>query len=185
MRSVFISTIFVLVFSAAAFSQTNEISPCPKFNTLGPAGPPESGETVTFTVYTDNNNDKLNEYVYNWTVSSGTIIEGQEKNIIRVVTSKEASSLWATVEIKGLTEGCPNKFTEQVVVSVSATCGLPIELDEYGNISLNDEKARLSVVADELRKNENSIALFIFYSAEKDTPQTLKNRMSRIANYLT
>lgn len=187
MRKFFIAPILVLIFFASAFAQTDKILPCPTIDVSGPAGSFEPGDTVTFTVSVDDK--KSDEYIYDWTISSGTIVEGRGEKIIRVYTDREPEagvSLVATVEIKGLPEGCPSKFSAKFSVDPAPpTCGLSITLDEYGKISLRDEKARLSVVALELQNNNERIAVFILYHNKKDSSSTLQKRISRISDYLT
>lgn len=179
-----ISSIFVLVFCVGIVAQTDKPSPCPIVDVIGPAGVTISGETMTFTANVNSDDDA--SLIYSWTVSDGTISEGQGTPIIKVITTTEPSEkeyITATVEVKGLPENCANKASERSVVAIG--CRLPITFDEYGKMPFREEKARLANLAFELKKNTDFAALIIIYLAKEDTYSSVKNRVNNVSNYLT
>jgi hypothetical protein len=76
------------------------VDACPVIEISTPADPVKAGETVTFTAKIPG--DFVSENTtYNWTVSAGTIVEGQGTPQIKVETMREMAdgNLTATVEI--------------------------------------------------------------------------------------
>ncbi len=182
MRNLFISSILTLAVCAATFAQINETSPCPTINLSGPAGIPISGETINFKVdLIENGGNPVNYY---WTVSGGTIIEGQGTTVISVATNSDVGGkvLSATIEINGLPANRKNTASEKVQFSYNDV--LPVAVDDYGRMPFRDEKLRLDNVAFELKNNKDYIAHFLIYIPEKDEIETVKSRVSKITNYL-
>src|SRR5215208_4729604 len=84
--------------------------------------------------------------VYNWTVSAGTIIEGQGTDTIKVDTKGLAGqTVRASVSMDGYNLECAADCAVQFPVPVECR-----RFDEFPNISRNDEKARLDNFAIEL-----------------------------------
>jgi hypothetical protein len=74
------------------------VDACPTLEISTPSDSFKAGETITFTANVSGKSDNL---TYNWTVSAGTIIEGQGTPKIKVETTREMAdgSLTARVEI--------------------------------------------------------------------------------------
>ncbi len=81
-KQIIFTTILILVFSFSVFAQ-NENSPCPKIDVSGGSGVVKTGELMTFTVNTIGETVNLN-LEYEWTISQGTIVEGQGTPVINV-----------------------------------------------------------------------------------------------------
>ena len=142
-----------------------------------------SGETMTFTVIADENyRDSLK---YEWTVSAGTIIEGQDSPVIKIATTPELAgvTVTATLKIKNLPENCADTFSDYAMVDIG--CGLISPLDEYGTISLQDEKLRLSYIAYRIKKEPTFIALFIINFTKQESLSSIKNRVAGISKLLS
>lgn len=90
---------------------------CPTLEINTPTSPTKVGETMTFTANVSGGSQS--EITYNWKVSAGEIIEGQETPVIRVATNSKMAGkiVKATVEIKGVCEECPT--TESAEASVA------------------------------------------------------------------
>ncbi|HEX5884073.1 MAG TPA: hypothetical protein VFY67_05970, partial [Pyrinomonadaceae bacterium] len=97
---------------------------------------------------------------YNWTISAGTIIEGQGTSTIKVDTTGLAGqTVRASLSMGGYTLEC------------AADCGVTIPLpklnsrkfDEFPDISRNDEKARLDNFGIELQSDPTATAYVIVY----------------------
>jgi hypothetical protein len=82
---------------------------CPTLSVTGPTAPADAGDTLIFTVNLAGGSQD-NE-VYNWTVSEGKIIVGQQTPQILVKTTPEMKgrTITATVEVSGLCEVCLDK----------------------------------------------------------------------------
>jgi hypothetical protein len=82
---------------------------CPSISISSPTAPADAGDTLIFTVNLAGGSQD-NE-VYNWTVSEGKIIVGQQTPQILVKTTPEMKgrTITATVEVSGLCEVCLDK----------------------------------------------------------------------------
>lgn len=118
---------------------------CPTINITEPSGITNVGDPVTFTAnVTGGSTDST--YTYNWSVSSGTIIEGQGTPVIRVSTvGQEGANITATVNIGGIAGGtacnCNSQATGQGSVGKR-----PVEsvVEEFGVQKPDEIKARLN-----------------------------------------
>ena len=119
--------------------------------------------------------------VYNWSVSAGTIIEGQGTSSIKVdTTGLGGQTVRATLSMGGYTLEC------------SAECGVTIPLpkinsrrfDEFPDISRNDEKARLDNFAIELQNDPTATAYVIVYPGRTSKRGDVQHHSSRIIEYL-
>src|SRR5215208_4494552 len=119
--------------------------------------------------------------VYNWTVSAGTITEGQGTGTIKVDTTGLAGqTVRASLSIGGYNLEC------------SADCGVTIPLpklnnrkfDEFPDISRNDEKARLDNFGIELQSDPTATAYVIVYPGKSGKRGEVQHHASRIVDYL-
>lgn len=184
MRNLFLASILVLVFCICSFAQTNATSPCPKIEISVPQGIFVEGYEFTFSANVgDYDWKRLN---YKWTVSHGEIKNGQGTPVIQVPGGAELNgqTIKITVEIKGLPSSCINNASEDLEIFYNP--GTPLMLDDYEKILFSEEKVRLDNIAIQLKEDyKDAVALFIIYYTEKDTKQTLRNRIIRISNYLS
>jgi hypothetical protein len=124
--------------------------------------------------------EKLN---YKWTISSGTIIEGQGKPWITVVTTKDATeSVTATVEIDGLPAACPNRASG---IAQMDTGWEPILLDEITSVSAMKIRAQLNNAAKELLEHPALELVFIIKTSKNESGASRRRRESFIRNHLT
>lgn len=101
------------------------------------------------------------ELTYRWTVSTGTIIGGQGTFAIIVdLTGTDGQTVTATVEVSGLDVGCPN-----IASCSTISCPAPLsrKWDEYGNITVKDEKKLLHNFAVILEREPSSQGYIIAY----------------------
>jgi hypothetical protein len=173
-----------LFFAVGASAQTNQNPACPTIdvsaiNASG-GGVMRPGEPRTYTANVQGID--LKRISYRWTVSNGTIVSGQGTPVIEVdTTGLDGENITATVEIKGLADGCPNTKSETGAV---CSCLHPLLIEEYGKISFTKEKVKLDYVADELAKNEAASVYFIIYSTDREKPDVLEARQANIEKYL-
>ncbi len=174
--------------SCQAFSSISVlVNPCPVVQPACPAIEISCPTTIavdqpiTFTSrYTGGVPANVNP-VYNWTVSAGTIIEGQGTNTIKVDTKGlGGETVRATLSMGGYTLEC------------SADCAVTIPLpkltsrkfDEFPDISRNDEKARLDNFAIELQNDPTATAYVIVYPGRASKRGDVQHHSSRIVEYL-
>ena len=119
--------------------------------------------------------------VYNWTVSAGTITEGQGTSTIKVDTTGLAGqTVRASLSMGGYTLEC------------AADCGVTIPLpklnsrkfDEFPDISRNDEKARLDNFGIELQSDPTATAYVIVYPGKSSKRSEVQEHASRVVEYL-
>lgn len=117
---------------------------------------------------------------YNWTVSAGTIIDGQGTPSIRVATTGLAGqTVTATLSMGGYGLDCS--------ASCSVNFPVPVEcrkFDEFPAIAYNDEKARLDNYAIELQNDPTATAYVIVYPGQKGRAGEVQRHTSRVVDYL-
>ncbi len=117
---------------------------------------------------------------FRWTVSHGRILSGQGERKITVGELEEgAKVVTAEVEIAGLPKDCASRRTTATGIAV-----VPYKLDEYGNIRIGDEKARLDNFAVGLQNEPELIAYVIAYGGRRGRRNEARNRADRAVNYL-
>lgn len=119
--------------------------------------------------------------VFAWSVSAGTIIEGQGTNSIKVdTTGLGGQTVRASLSVGGYNLEC------------SADCGVSIPLprissrrfDEFPDISRNDEKARLDNFGIELQNDPTATAYVIVYPGRNGKRGEVQHHASRVVEYL-
>lgn len=119
---------------------------------------------------------------YDWTVSAGTIIEGQGTNTIKVNTAGLAGqTVRAYLSMPGYGS-----------LSCSADCGVSIPLprivsrrfDEFPDIQRNDEKARLDNFVIELQNDPTATAYVVIYPGRGSKRGEVQHHASRIVEYM-
>src|SRR5215212_7109840 len=119
--------------------------------------------------------------VYNWSVSAGTIIEGQGTSTIKVdTTGLSGQTVTAMLSVGGYTLEC------------AADCAVSIPLpklnsrrfDEFPDISRNDEKARLDNFGIELQNDPTSIGYVIVYPGRASKRAEVQDHFGSVVDYL-
>lgn len=92
---------------------------CPNFSVLSPTKSVKADDSIVFEAKVEGGSQE--SVTYNWTISGGTIIEGQGTPKIKVKTDDEtaASSVKATCEIggEGMCPQCAREASETVTVT--------------------------------------------------------------------
>jgi len=139
-----------------------------------------ANQPLTFTATATGGSGNITP-VYRWTISGGTIIEGQGTTSIKVdTTGLGGQTIKATFSVDGYPKDC------------SATCGAQIQVpmipsrkfDEFPSIARNDEKARLDNFAIELKNDPTSTGYVIVYPGQNSRPGDVQKHASQIVNYL-
>jgi hypothetical protein len=144
---------------------------------------PEAGTPVIFSA-------KLNTKVptakpeFSWQISAGTIRTGQGTDSITVDTDGLAGqTITATVSIAGVSTLCSTSATQTVgIANPGPICGLPF--DEFGDISFNDEKARLDNFAISLVNYDGATGYIFVYAGKQSYESEAAERVLRAKNYL-
>lgn len=133
---------------------------CPTLEVTGPSGVTVPGAIMPFAVVVSD--PSLKKLSFEWQVSGGTIVEGQGTRVIKVIAPAERprTNVNATVTVNGLPNGCANSASDESPVSGPLNWDPP---DFYGQLSLNDEKARLQNAAIQLKNNSGMKLTIVKY----------------------
>lgn len=185
MRKLFPVSFLILSFCFISPGQNQQTTPCPKITVCVPKDVGYMGRGEQYNIAVIVEGDDWESLIYNWKLSENIPFEGQGKPFIYFIAKEEMNGLAvkASVEIKGLAENCENTASDSFQILFDP--GVPITLEDYENLPFSKEKKRLDNVALQLKEYNGGIALFIIHYTEKDTKQTLKNRLIRISDYLT
>jgi len=119
--------------------------------------------------------------VYNWTVSAGTIIEGQGTDTIKVDTKGlGGQTVRASLSMGGYTLEC----AADCAVSIPLPKAVGRKFDEFPDISRNDEKARLDNWAIELQNDPTATGYVIVYPGRTSKRAEVQDHFGRVIEYL-
>lgn len=150
---------------------TGCIPPCPTITIDCPTQFIEPGETGTVSVNVSGVAPNQN-LTYKWSVNGGTIISGQGTSSI-TLTQEAGQTTTATVDISGLPKGCEHTRSCSFIVDHAPSCRM---FDSYGNITFNDEKARLDNLAALLQQEPSTQAIIVAYGSCRGEGMARANR---------
>lgn len=119
--------------------------------------------------------------VYNWTVSAGTIIEGQGTDTIKVDTKGLAGQ---TVRASLSMDGYNLECAADCAVSIPLPKMVSRKFDEFPDIARNDEKARLDNFGIELQNDPTSTGYVIVYPGRASKRAEVQDHFGRVIDYL-
>jgi hypothetical protein len=138
-------------------------------------------QPLTFSSNVSSVNPNGSAPIYNWSVSAGTIIEGQGTPSIKVDTTGLAGqTVKATLSMGGYQLDCSASCAVSIPVP-EAKCR---KFDEFPDISRNDEKARLDNYGVELQNDPTSTAYVMVHPGRSGKPGDVQKHMTRIVDYL-
>jgi hypothetical protein len=151
---------------------------CPTVTITGPAGVTLPGQSMTFTANISGG-DGLS---LNWSVSGGTIREGQgTRSIVVDTTNADAgSTITATLNLSGFDPNCGScvaEYRESGPVSPNPEA---ILVDEFGRLSNDEIRAKLDIFFAELSNNPGDQGYIINYGTSRE----IAARERLIANHI-
>ena len=152
MKKALIILVSILALAGYSFAQADENPGCPNLSILGPSVPPKLGETGTFTLHPEGAGKDL-KLDYAWAISSGEITSGQGTSILTVRYS-DRNPVTATVQVKGLPDGCPNSWSENTGCDLGSDP--PELLGSFPGPLTAKEKARLITIYERLEADPNA-----------------------------
>lgn len=172
----FLLTALIVSFATSLNAQ----SACPVLDLTGPAGLSPSGEVVTFAAETNPTGENLK---FEWTVTAGTIEKGQGTSVIEVRTPRIPPIGTLTVEVKvtGLPDNCADTSSETIGVGGNAG----VALDDYADISADEEARRLDTVAFQIGQKPGSTIVVVLSKAKKERDASIETRIARVRKHLT
>jgi hypothetical protein len=175
------ATLFCCLLGGTSFAGPG-VDQCPRVTVSCPVDVVPIGAPLTFSADISGG-DPAVTYTFRWVVSAGVITGGQNTSSITVDTSALGGQpLKATVEVGGFPVPCDRKAS--CSSQLAYICILPRKLDEYGDITIGDEKARLDNFAIELQHDPNAIGYIIVYGGRRSREGIAKTRASRARNFL-
>jgi len=115
---------------------------------------------------------------YQWTVTSGRIVEGQGTSSIKAIANN-SHSITATVEVQGLPAECGQAIASMSVFTEPAP---PVQqIDEFGSLPLEKIKLRLDRLAYQLRNQPGALG-YIISSGKWALSGSAQNYLSREHN---
>lgn len=139
------------------------------------------GEAITFSANVSNLATSITP-IYNWTVTAGTITGGQGTTSITVdTTGLEGKPVTARLSVAGFNLDCSAQCTTQIPYLPQ-----PRKFDEFGDISRDDEKARLDNYAIQLQQEPEAQGDIFVYTGtgRRIHPAYAQKRAERIRDYL-
>lgn len=175
MKYIFPLILITFLLSVVVFAQGNDDN-CPKISVEGPSHAPRVGDVFKYRATVSG---LLSKPIYEWTVSSGTIIKGQGTDEIETIYQNRGWGITATVEIKGLPKNCQSFASD---TSPTPDGGDPAMTDQYSVLTWKRETTRLDAVKVDMRKYPNAQVYFLIYEPKKNDP-IVKTRIERIKKY--
>ena len=162
----------------------------PEFAIACPKEVVNAGEMVDLSVSTKNKYwaEKLSTLTYNWTVSNGTIQEGQGTPKIKIQTPPDAMGITATVQIESAQ---PISYKEVVDSCTFNLITIPVatKVDEIsGKVNCEDILARLDNYFVSLQNDPTAAGLIAIYdkksSKSGDEANSIRSPMFQILTWI-
>ena len=153
---------------------------CPRITATGPGGIVEPGGVAEFTAAIDGN---VPEGIkLKWTVTDGTIIEGEEDYTLRVLTPKNEYRIAATLRVEGLDKRCANRATE-----VHQFWNEPeaILLEEFSASVSEIPRDELKRAVDEHREYPTNQIFIIEYFPVSTSEFSINEKIRRMKDYMS
>jgi hypothetical protein len=143
-----------------------------------------AGEPTTFTATIEGGDPNL-QSKFKWTLSAGTITDGQGTSTITVDTKGlGGQSITATVEIDDVSAMTPDCAKTASCVRQVGICDVERKFDEYGEILLQKEAERLDNFALQLKNEPGTRGIVIVYGRFGYTRGDIQARANRAKDYL-
>lgn len=144
---------------------------CPTISVTGPSGTTAPDSSMTFTANVSGGTQS--SVTYSWSVSNGTITEGQGTPAITVSTAGLSNTnITATVTIGGTDCNCQNlTASETGIVGSNPTSSL---VDDFGPAANDDVKARVDSFFTALSNDPNASGVIIIDGNNRDAARREK-----------
>ena len=179
------STVFLVPFRKTgerppdAKDRTTAKTECPNIVVTGPAGIIFPGEVAFFTATISGRvPDGLK---FKWTVTDGTIIEGEGATTLRVLTPRNEYRIDATLHVEGLNKGCPNTASDWAEFWEEPE---PILLDEFSAEVSEIPKDALERAVKEHRKYPTSQIYIFEYLPASTSDISISEKIRRMKDYM-
>lgn len=138
-----------------AFVQALTAQNCPKIELAQSDGVLFPGRSTIVSVVDSSKSPGL---AYEWSVSSGTIVNGQKTGTVKILAGMEPGEIMVRVVVSGLPLQCPNAFTQ--TIAVVPICVLPVVADEFGVVGKLEARAIIDNIFVQLSISPTNRAFF-------------------------
>lgn len=155
---IFVVVLTLILLVSGVFAQSCE---CPIVGVSGPSGVTPAGEPAIFNSHVS---DKYNQPSYKWTVSAGTIIEGQGTPTIKVDTKglKSGQIIIAVVTVSGnWCQDCTGLTRDHIAIIEEKI--EPVLIDKFERSNCEDVLSRMDNFMTYLQNDPNATGYFIAY----------------------
>ncbi len=167
MKTYGLTFLIILVFAGFALGQATTAN-CPTVQVIGPSGVTPFGQNVVFTAKVEPSHNKL---TYKWTVTEGTIVDGQGSSSVTVTSHADGVSVIGAVEVFGLPDGCESTALESAPIdNLPSIC----PFDEWESLRPNGVRNKLDIFFATLTNLPNDTGLIVLRSNTEEK-QTLDN----------
>lgn len=154
---------------------------CPLINVTAPLYVWETRSPLTFRASVWSNLQKATT-TYKWSVSAGKITGGQGTPSVAVeLADPTYQPISATVDVGGFSTECDNRGS---ATSPANLIKFPNKFDEFGNVTCEDELARLDNFAISLQSDPRLRAYIIVYGGRRGRRNEARARAVRMKYYL-
>lgn len=160
----------------------DEVAYCPFVRVGGLPYVPAPGRPIEFKVDVEVNSRKV-QPGFTWTVSRGRIVLGQGTDTIRVeLPAGTSGDITARVDLVGYSPDCPAGATTAIAKTVVGVDHMLF--DEFGNITCEDELARLDNLAVTLQNEPALQVQVVVYGGRVGPRNEALARAARMKAYL-
>ncbi|MDI1240335.1 MAG: hypothetical protein PSX80_00255, partial [bacterium] len=168
-----------LMLAITAAGQTEPRADCPTISINGPIGIVYRLDPFKFTAKVEG---KLRDKIeYEWTVSTGQIIDGQGTHEITVVHANPNETLTASVSVGPLPKGCAGNASES-----TAPIDLPMAvlMDEVDQAITKISMQTLRAAAEEQKNNPNHNLYIIAYTDKTISQFDVRQAVKKVSEFL-
>jgi hypothetical protein len=154
--------------------------PCPQLVVQGPGRSVRDGEQISFAANIGGGDPNV-QPVFNWSISSGTIVNGQGTRTIQVDSTGAGNDRQITADllIGGYSFECRNSATATVPVAAPAK-----KVDEFGDLPAQDESGKLDSIVNYLNQAPDRIYV-IGYAGRNNVRGYASDVLRRMKAYTT
>jgi hypothetical protein len=172
--------LILAVFVNVALTRAQETPPCSEFS-IEAVEKADPGTPVVFTARPNTSNVSLVGLRFNWSVSVGTIMVGQDTSSITVdTTGLGGQAVTTSVGIVGNQMHC----STSKIVEINAPPPPECPFDSYRDIRFSWEKARLDNFAIQIQNYPGSRGAIFTYAGKQTYKGEAFDRLQRAKNYL-
>lgn len=124
---------------------------------------------------------------FTWLIPDAVIVSGQGTREVLVDMTAQQATTTRVISVDLHVEGFPPECTNTIVrsLTVDSNCVEPARIDQYGEVTFENEKPHLNVLADRLKNmGRDSLAYIVVYAGKTACASEAELRANRAKKYL-